>query len=233
MPQPLVSVVIPTFNRARYVCEAVESVLAQTHPAIQLIVVDDGSTDDTARALLEFAGRIAYLKQENRGIGAARNAGIAVARGDFFAFLDDDDLWMPDKLERQLAVFQNTPDTDAVYGCAEQFLSPELDEAARARLRHLADRVLQTPTASLLLIRRQTFERVGLFDEALRVAVEMDWYARFCELGLKSTMLDAVIYRRRLHGSNFNLTHASEQSERLLVLKKALDRRRKLTPATV
>ena len=226
MQNPLVSCIIPTFNRANYIAEAVESVLAQTYTPIELIVVDDGSTDDIRQILTGFPG-IRYLWQENRGFAAARNAGIAIATGQFLSFLDSDDVWREDKIRRQMAVFSRQPETDAVYGQAEQFASPELSSQDRARFGGLDGKVMPMPTTGTLLIRRAAFDRVGLFDESLRIGVDMDWYARLSEERLKVAQLDLVLLRRRLHRSNVNLTHAHEQSERLHVLKKALDRRRK------
>lgn len=232
MAHPQISVIIPTYNRAAYILEAVESAMRQTCKADEIIVVDDGSTDETARILAPLALQIRYLHQQNRGVGAARNAGAAVARGEYLAFLDSDDIWIEDKLERQIEAFRRFPETDAVYGHAEQFVSPEVDGESRTRLRHMAGKVLPMPTAGLMMIRRSAFESVGPFDESLRIGVEMEWYARLCDLGLKTAMLDAALCRRRLHKSNLNITHADEQSERLRVLKLTLDRRRRANVQT-
>src|SRR5262245_24730960 len=100
-PDFLVSVVIPTFNRAHLITGAIESVLAQTLPPLEIIVVDDGSTDDTPERLAPYLDRIVFLGQENRGVSAARNAGIQAARGNLIAFLDSDDVWHPRKIEIQ------------------------------------------------------------------------------------------------------------------------------------
>ena len=105
----LVSVIIPTYNRARLAAIAVESALAQTHPAIEVIVVDDGSTDDTPDKLAKFGGRIRVVRQANAGVGAARNAGMALARGAFIALLDSDDRWLPWKISAQAAAFRAVP----------------------------------------------------------------------------------------------------------------------------
>ncbi len=231
MSLPLISVIIPTYNRAAYLAEAIASVTSQTWSPLELIVVNDGSTDETAATLAGLVAKpqpvsLRILCQDNAGPGAARNAGVAVARGEFLAFLDSDDLWLPDKLSRQMAVLQERPETDAVYGHGMQFLSPELSVAERTRFAHLDGRVLPAPIAPSLLIRRGAFARVGPFDPALRIGVDMDWYSRLCELPLGVVMLAEPVYRRRIHTSNLNLTHAHEQSERLLVLKRVLDRRR-------
>lgn len=227
MSLPLISVIIPTWNREQYLREAIDSVLGQSYENRELIVVDDGSTDGTPDVVAGFGDRVRLVRQDNRGTGAARNAGIAHAAGTFLAFLDDDDMWVQEKLSRQMQAFEVAPDTDAVYGHMEQFASPELDDEQRNRFRHLAGQVLQAPIAPSMLIRRASFDRVGPFDESLPIGLEMDWYARLCEAGLKTVMLDAVLYRRRLHASNVNLTRSDEQPERLRVLKQIIDRRRK------
>jgi glycosyltransferase involved in cell wall biosynthesis len=229
MSLPLISVVIPTRNRAHYLGEAIESVLTQSYRHLDIIVVDDGSTDHTTDIVAGFGDRVRFLQQDNRGTGAARNAGISQAAGEFLAFLDDDDIWNEEKLVRQMRVFEAAPGTDAVYGHMEQFVSPELNDEHRARFRHLAGQVIPSPISPAMLIRRASFDRVGLFDESLPIGLEMDWYARLCEAGLKTVMLDAVVYRRRLHGSNINLTRSDRQPERLLVLKRIIDRRRQAT----
>jgi len=103
---PLVSAIIPTYNRAHVICDAVESILAQTYREIEVIVVDDGSKDDTLPRLKQYGDRIRVVSQANAGPAAARNRGIAVAQGELIAFLDSDDLWLSTKIERQVALLQ-------------------------------------------------------------------------------------------------------------------------------
>jgi len=225
LPRPLISVVIPIYNRVQYIAEAIGSVLAQDYSPVELIVVDDGSTDDAVAVVRRMGAGIRYVYQANQGIGAARNAGVALATGSFLAFLDSDDAWLPDKLSSQAAVFAAHPETDAVYGLADQFFSPEIEidfwRAFRSR-----PGILPAPLPSALLIRREAFGRVGPFDPRLGIGIDMDWYARLTEQHLAVQMLPQVVYRRRLHRTNFNIERAGEQSERLHVLKAVLDRRR-------
>jgi glycosyltransferase involved in cell wall biosynthesis len=229
--RPLISVVIPVYNRERYIVEAIESVRAQDYAPVEIIVVDDGSTDGTAAAVRGMGTDIRYLYQDNRGVAGARNAGVSAATGPFLAFLDSDDLWMPAKLTRQMAVFAANPETDAVYGHAEQFICPELDPAFKSRIRaHMG--TMPAPVPPAMLIRRASFERVGRFDERLNVGVEIEWYARLSEKNLRVVMLPDTIYRRRLHRTNLNLERAGEQSERLHALKTVIDRRRRATQSS-
>jgi glycosyltransferase involved in cell wall biosynthesis len=131
--RPILSVVIPTWNRARLVCEAIESALSQRRGQVEVIVVDDGSTDGTAELLKErFRDQIKLLRQPRRGgAGAARNAGVSQATGDFLAFLDSDDLWLPEKLDTELSVFDQFPDAEAVISDSRYLSDDELGRRSR------------------------------------------------------------------------------------------------------
>src|SRR5689334_9621809 len=134
MPLPLVSCVVPVYNGERYLAEALDSILAQTHRPLQAIVADDGSTDGTAAVAAAYGDRVLVLRQANAGPAAARNLGLAAARGEYVAFLDADDLWHPRKLERQLARFRARPQLDYCVSLMQNFWMPELaEEAARYR----------------------------------------------------------------------------------------------------
>lgn len=225
MVDRLISVVIPTYNRVAYLLEAIDSVLAQGYASLELIVVDDGSTDETAEVVARRGG-VRYHHQANQGIAGARNAGVALARGAYLAFLDSDDVWMPGKLARQMAVLDADAGVDLVYGHAEQFRSPDVEPEFWRGYRAKPG-VVAAPVPSSMLIRRAAFDRVGPFDARFGIGIEMDWYARLTEARLRAVMLPDVLFRRRLHRSNFNIVRADEQSERLHVLKAVIDRRRR------
>ena len=226
MNDQLVSAILPTFDRPHYLVTAIESVLAQSGARLELIVVDNGTIDETAAVVARYGDRARYLRVPTRGIALARNAGVEVATGDFLAFLDDDDAWTPDKTELQLRAFAERPELDAVYGHMRQFLCPDTDPAELERFRHLDGQVVPAPTAPSVLLRRSAWERVGAFDTSLQMGVDVDWYSRVCHAGLTTTTLDDVAYLRRIHRTNTNLTLAHERSERLTALKRHIDRRR-------
>ncbi|WP_017655069.1 glycosyltransferase family 2 protein [Fortiea contorta] len=224
---PLISVIIPVYNRDRYLAEAIESVLAQTYPAIELIVVDDGSSDRSAEVAQRYP--LIYHYQPNGGIGSARNAGIALATGEFLAFLDSDDIWVTDKLSKQMAAFETDPTLEVVFGYTQQFYSPELDETFRQSIR-CPEQPIAGYLSNMMLIRRSTFLQVGLFNPELKCGIDIEWYGRAAEQKLKMTLLPDVIHLRRLHETNNGLLEADQHKERLHVLKAMLDRRRQVQP---
>ena len=158
-------------------------------------------------------------------MAAARNRAIEEASGGYFAFLDADDRFPPEKLERQLAAFEANPDLEVVYGHVTEFVSPELDGAAIELLRPPRNDA-PWPTPNLMLVRRESFFRVGLFSTDLRVGIGVDWYARATELGLKSAVPPVVVLERRLHAENNGIRERQFKPQYLHVLKEALDRRR-------
>ncbi|HYM70039.1 MAG TPA: glycosyltransferase family A protein [bacterium] len=217
------SVVIPVYNCEKYLGEAIESVLAQTYRPIEVIVVDDGSSDHSAAVAARFPA-VRYCAQPHAGPGAARNRGIALARGTFLAFLDADDLWVRDKVERQMAAFRADPTLDMVTGYVRQFHSPELEQGVKARLG--GDGTVLAGSAHTLLVKRESFHRVGLLPTQWRLGEFIDWSARAKELGLTGVLLPTVTVLRRLHTDNMGIRERDARTDYLKILKAALDRRR-------
>jgi glycosyltransferase involved in cell wall biosynthesis len=200
---PRISCVIPVFNGARFLSEALASVYAQTVAPFEIIVVDDGSSDATPEVAERHRERITYLCQENAGPAAARNRGIALAKGELIAFLDADDLWLADKLERQTARFAARPELEIAITHLRNFWIPEL----RAEQEALRDHCISRPAIpgyliQTMLARRAVFDRVGLFDPGLRIAEDTDWFARARDRGAVLELLPEVLVRRRLHHGN-------------------------------
>jgi glycosyltransferase involved in cell wall biosynthesis len=223
--KPLVSVIIPVFNTEKYLGEAIQSVLSQSYKPLEIIIVDDGSTDNTAKIVESFGSLVRYHYQKNSGPGAARNQGIKMANGDFFAFLDADDLWMADKMKLQWMAFEEDPRLDMAFGHIQQFHTPELPQSQKDRTR-IPVEIMPGHHAGSMLIKKEAFLRTGLFKEELRVGEFIDWYARATELNLKSIMLPDVLMKRRIHGTNLGIYQHDQRTGYVHVLKAALDRRR-------
>ena len=222
---PLVSVMIGVYNAAPYLGEAIESALAQDYEPIELIVVDDGSTDGSADVARAYS-QVRVVRQENAGNGAARNRAVEEASGQLYAFLDADDRFTAGKLSLQKAALDADPGLDMVFGHVREFLSPELDEEVRASLRPPTPEPMPWTAPNLMLIRRESFERVGPFTTAVRVGVTVDWFARAAEAGLRYTMLPEVVLERRLHTQNNGLRERASRSQYLEVIRQAMERRR-------
>jgi glycosyltransferase involved in cell wall biosynthesis len=218
--------VIPAYNVGLYLREAIDSVFAQTHRPLEVIVVDDGSEDDTRAVAQSYGERIRFSSQERRGAGAARNAAAVLANGDHLAFLDADDRFLPEKLEHQLAALAADPTLDMVFGQVREFVSPELSADVRASIRPPAAPSPWT-TPNLMLIRRGSFDRVGPFATELRVAETVDWYARAVEAGLKGIVLQEIVLERRLHPRNSGLRERDARSDYLQVIRASMERRRR------
>lgn len=202
MTPSLISCVIPVFNGERFLGEALESVLAQTYQPVEIIVVDDGSTDGTAEVAARYGTQISYLRQSNQGPATARNLGLSAAQGGFIAFLDSDDLWHPEKLSRQMARLQERPELDLCFTRFQHSWVPELAEEAKRYQGHPLSQPLSAYLMSSLLVRSTVFETFGQFDNGLRGPENMIWFFRTAERGAIIEVLHDVLTYRRIHGEN-------------------------------
>lgn len=180
---PRVSVIIPTYNRSRMLKEAIDSVLGQDYPHFDLVVVDDGSTDATAELLKTYGQDLVVIRQPNRGVSAARNAGIAAASGRYIAFLDSDDLWLPQKLSRQVRFFNQCPDalvcqTEEIWMRNGRRVNPGLRHRKLSGMIFEPSLHLCLVSPSAVMIRRSLFRAVGLFDESLPACEDYDLWLR-------------------------------------------------------
>jgi glycosyltransferase involved in cell wall biosynthesis len=220
---PLVSVVIPVFNGERFLREAVQSVLDQKYAPVEIIVVDDGSTDGTAVVARSLPETVRYLHQTNQGPSAARNRGIEHARGELIAFADADDLWPAGKLDLQLRYFDD-PTIDIVLGRIQQVLLSETNDG-EMQSHEFADPAFSVNLGSAV-IRKSVFERVGLFDETMRYSEDVDWFMRAREGGSIIVTIDAVTLLYRQHEQNMTRGKSTSELNVLKALKRSLDRRR-------
>jgi len=221
----LVSVVIPTHNSHRYIVPTLNSILAQKYRPLEILVVDDGSTDFTAQIVRDYAPEVRLIAQVQRGHPAARNTGIRAAAGDFLAFLDHDDLWSSDKLERQMAAFERNPTLDLVFGHIQNFFTPEMPLEARERIK-VPLRPLPGLLQGAMLARRNSFDRVGPFSEKRGMGDFLDWYGRALLLEMKIEILPQAMVYRRIHANNYQRTHKHQRRDYLFAVKELLDRRR-------
>lgn len=222
-----VSVVMAAYNAEQYVAAAIESILRQSVPATEIIVVDDGSTDSTRKILDTFSGQIALLTQDNRGQTAALNRAIETAQHEFLAFQDADDLWSEQKLEQQLAALDAEPELGAVFGLMKQFISPDVPQESRTAIQPAME-IAPGEIRTCMLIRRSEFDRIGPFDPAYRGGVSfVEWLGRAKRMGLKTRMLDHITVHRRLHLGNYGRTSTEERdTETMLALRSIILQRR-------
>jgi glycosyltransferase involved in cell wall biosynthesis len=223
----LVSVIIPVYNYACYLGEAIESVLSQTHQHLEVIVIDDGSTDQSGEVAGSFADRgVRYCHQVHVGIGPARNKGVELAQGEFLAFLDADDSWHLEKIDRQLRAFESDPTLEMVFGQALQLQNgPEWEAGVKDKNLAVAGMV-PGMVPGTMLIKRAAFLRVGKFQGDWKVGEFIDWYARAVELHIRSLVLPDLLLWRRIHDSNQGVRERQSVSDYARVLKASLDRRR-------
>ena len=220
-----VSVVIPAWNAAATIGETLESVARQTLPPGEVVLVDDGSTDATAEAAQSAHPEIRLFRQRQAGPAAALNRGVRECSGPLLAFLDADDLWVPGKLEMQLAMLENDPQADAVIGCMETFLCPSMN-AETARRYRLPEKPQIARLMGALLVRRAVFDRVGTFAEDLRLGYSIDWFDRARAIGIRFAIAEDTVFRRRIRPGS--LSHRNQEKDRvyLEVARRALARRR-------
>lgn len=235
MNAPCVSVIVPAYNCVAYIRDAVESVLAQDYPNLEVIVVDDGSTDGTADALTPLQHRITLLRQPNSGPAAARNRALAIAQGRYIAFLDADDLWLPGKLSAQMAYFAQHPDTSIVYGRwqrwhgdadgASESASPrgddnngtDIDEDASGWI--YTDMLLDSMIHSITVVaHRRVFDAIGGFDESLRTGEDYDLWLRATQR-FRVAKLSRPLALYRIHAASTTAAERRENNEYRVLLR--------------
>ncbi len=221
---PMISVIVPVFNGGAFLGDAIRSVMAQNHQPLEIIVVDDGSTDATAEVAASFGDAILYHRQENAGAAAARSHGLSLSSGGIIAFLDADDLYMPDKFAQQLARLKRHPECDIVIG---RQAYESLADGQRLVVERSGERSgglsLQLGCA---LFRREAFEKVGAFNVVLRHCDDWDWFLRAREMGVGIVIHRDVVLRQRIHENNLTRQQDEGAKYQRMAFKLSLDRRR-------
>ncbi|MBI5948601.1 MAG: glycosyltransferase family 2 protein [Chloroflexi bacterium] len=225
MSPPLVSVIIPVHNGAGLIGETLESVYWQTYRDWEIVVVDDGSTDETPE-ILRRQPCLRVIRTEKRGPAAARNTAIAAARGDLLALLDGDDLWTPDKLETHVAAMLARPECGFATTLHREFVEdgvvlPKEWEGGAPR-----GEISAVPVPSTWMFTRAAFDRTGPFDETYRWWEDLDWMNRAEARGVQRFLVEEVLLLRRIHGTNVSLDGAAAKPYLFRALRGALARRR-------
>ena len=223
MPSRAISVLIPVFDGERFLAEAIESVLAQSLPATEVVVVDDGSTDGSAQVAESFGPPVRVLGRPHRGVAAARNAGVAECAGELIALQDADDLMKPDRLELQAAALGSGSSPALTLGRAE--VREEDGFAAPSWLAHASANSDYTPPATLLAT-RSAMELVGPFDETMRRGSDTDWLLRALEAGLRPLRLEEAVIVRRFHGGNLSYGYDGYRQAKFGILQRRAARQR-------
>jgi len=200
MDQPIVSVILPVFNGEQYLTQTLQSVFEQDYSPFEVIVVDDGSTDNSASIVRSFRD-VMYIYQPNQGVAVARNTGLAAGRGEFIAFIDQDDLWMPKKLSVQMDYMLKHPDVYYVLSKQKMFLEPGCHLPGWLKKEFLKEEQAGF-LPSTLLCRKSVFELTGKFDPAYTAASDTDWFFRAKDAGITMATIPEVLVKRRIHGRN-------------------------------
>lgn len=227
---PLVSAIIPVYNGEAFVAEAISSVLEQTYPAVECLVIDDGSTDNTAAVIREFGDRVRYIHKPNGGVASARNLGAASARGRYIAFLDADDIWLPFKLERQMKLLVSRPDLGLTYSGVTmvdeklrklgEVMPPAPDVALRNSLLLELPVMMISMTAVLPL---EAFRAVNGFDERLSTSADTYFACRLArEFPVECIEEPLALYRQ--HGAQMHLNARAMEHDMLFILEEMFEK---------
>lgn len=226
-----VSVVIPTHNYGRFIADAIDSVLAQTYPIAEIIVVDDGSTDDTEKVVASFGDKVKYIKQKNAGVCTARNTGVKNSSGDLIAFLDADDIWRHEKVEKQAAKFQEDAQIGLVH-CQMREFNTETEETVHLHLDGeegevadsllLYNKIVIIGPGGSILVSRKAFDEVGGFDPQLTVGEDWDFCYRVARK-YKVGFVREILVNYRNHGKNSSRNAKEVERSMKICFEKAFD----------
>lgn len=228
--QPLISVIVPVYNGETFLEEAINSIIKQNYQPLEIIIIDDGSTDKTAQIASKFKNVAKYIYQQNAGPSSARNIGIKMAKGDLITFLDSDDLWLEGALKQQIFYLQNNHKIDIVQGHLQN-LQTKIDPQNNTLIQKFGKPRLSFNVGSFIY-RKSVFEKIGFFDENLRHSEDVEFLVRIKENNLNWVILKPVILLYRRHKGSLisqydetKLKNMHLQSW-LKILKKNLDKRR-------
>ncbi|NLJ08024.1 MAG: glycosyltransferase [Sphingobacteriales bacterium] len=221
-----VSVIIPCYNAEKYLEEALQSVFHQYSKPLEIILIDDGSSDRSLDIAKKYTTKVRLLRQEHKGAAAARNLGIRHAAGDYLAFLDADDIWEKHHLFSLLKAFGDDLSLEMAFGQVEQFVSPELPDSSKLVIDDSL-RVVAGGHPGAMLVKKEVFLKVGYLNEQLEVGEFVDWFARANHLNIKQAVIPEIIYRRRIHTTNQGILKREQYKDYAKILKENIERKRK------
>jgi glycosyltransferase involved in cell wall biosynthesis len=224
-PRSSVAALVPVWNGAAFLAQALESILAQVPAVDEVLVVDDGSSDESAALAESFGPRVRCLRRPHRGLAATRNEAVRSSRSDLIAFLDSDDLWPPGRLSLLLRALEENPDCGIAQGRLQRLV-----RSAAPPGWELVNESWRAPNLSTALIRRSAFATVGPFDEGLSPGDDVDWLLRARELGVREARVDSITLHYRRHEANLTNDVAMDRSSLLRVLGRSIARRRAGAP---
>lgn len=218
---------MPAYNAERFVMHALNSVFAQDYRPLEVLVVDDGSTDRTAERIQWYGDRVRYFYQDNAGPAAARNLAFSKMTGDFVTFLDADDLWHPAKLSRQMAEFEQWEDLDVSVCHVRNFWNGLPEDERVVFLKRQYEPVMAGIVLQAMLARRTIVDQIGSLDTSFRFGEDTDFYLRLKESGCMMLLMDEILGYRRVHDENMTVEFPDRKSDTMVqVVKAALDRKR-------
>ncbi|MDR9365457.1 MAG: glycosyltransferase family A protein [Balneolaceae bacterium] len=222
MQESEISVIIVVKNGEKYLSDAIESVLNQTYLPSEILVVDGDSADRTAEIAQSFE-EVTYIKQENEGLAAARNTGINNAGGEWIAFLDHDDIWVPNKLEMQVKRLQEESDLQYCYGLVQLFVEEGVQLRNGFDESHFKEQ-LKGRTPGTLIARKTLFDEIGGFDKSFSIACDVDWFTRAADSKIESAFLKKTLLHKRVHTSNLSSKVETNRREIFRVIKNSINR---------
>ena len=230
-PSSTISCIVPVYNQAHFLPAALDSIFAQSLPVTEVIVVDDGSSDDVEGVVDKYAHDITFIQQANAGPAAARNRGIERSSGEWLSFIDSDDIWHEDKLKIQMQLMQSRPELDYCFTYKHNFWEQSMAEE-ESRLRAAGHPMVKDVPGYVfqaLFLRKTTFETVGYLNEALQTAEDTDWIVRAEDMGMKREIINQVLVYRRLHATNISYQTGTQEGYkyRETLIMERIARRRK------
>lgn len=218
---PKVSVIITVYNGEKYILETLQSIASQDYSNIEIIIIDDGSTDNTAKLVNDFNVPIVYELQQHAGIATGWNRGVEKATGEYISFLDSDDLWSRNKTRNQVEFLKLNPHIDILFGYAKEFRSQDVAGD------HKEMEPVPGISACTMMIKKEKFLEVGLFNTKWAKGIFSDWYLRATEASLKMYVDKQIVLYRRIHDTNHGILQRDKYVDYVRMLKESLDRKRR------